>query len=50
MKKLKRERLQDKAVCSPYDEEYLSWKKRIIEQAEAAININHRRANPVRNC
>ncbi|XP_065914459.1 origin recognition complex subunit 6-like isoform X2 [Dysidea avara] len=44
VKKLKRERLQDKAMCSPYDEEYLSWKKRIITQAEVAINSHHHKA------
>ena len=42
-KKMRRERLQDKAMCSPCDEEYLSWKKRIIEQAETALNNSHRR-------
>lgn len=28
----------DKAMCSPCGEEYLVWKRKIIEQAEAAIN------------
>jgi len=41
VKKLRRGRLQDKAIYSPCDEEYLSWKKRIIEQAEAALNNSH---------
>ena len=36
--KPKRQCLQDKAMCSPIAEEYLSWKRKIIEQAEAAIN------------
>jgi len=47
VKTLKRERLQDKAMCSPFDEEYLSWKKRIIEQAEAAINGHHRQSKKI---
>ena len=38
VKKPRRECIQDKAMCSPYGEEYLSWKRKIIEQAEAAIS------------
>lgn len=34
----KQECLEDKAMCSPFGEEYLTWKKKIIEQAEAATN------------
>jgi len=45
VKRLKRERLQDKAMCSPFDKEYLSWKRRIIEQAEATINSHHRKSS-----
>ena len=37
-KKSKRECLQDKAMCSPFGEEYLAWKRNIIELAEAATN------------
>lgn len=37
-KKPKRECLHDKAMCSPHGEEYLSWKRKMIEQAEAATN------------
>ena len=37
-KKPRKECLEDKAMCSPYGEEYLTWKRKIIEQAEAATN------------
>ena len=39
----KRECVQAKAMCSPYGEEYLTWKRKIIEQAEAATNTKKRR-------
>ena len=37
-KKPRRECIQDKAMCSPNGEEYLAWKRKIIEQAEAATS------------